>query len=81
MTHHGTPLKTMGMDLKDKPITGAKMDFEALLRRSALIAVADSDSDPDGPLAVSADHLDTALDELLDTRNAMTRALLGGGRS
>ena len=33
MTHHGTPLKTMGMDLKDTPITGAKMDFDALLRR------------------------------------------------
>jgi hypothetical protein len=27
---------------------------------------------------VSADQLDAALDELLDTRNAMTRALLGG---
>ena len=25
-----------------------------------------------------ADHLDAALDELLDTRNAMTRVLLGG---
>ena len=33
MTHHGTPLKTMGMDLKDTPIAGAKMDFDALLRR------------------------------------------------
>jgi hypothetical protein len=27
---------------------------------------------------VSAGDLDAALDELLDTRNAMTRALLGG---
>ncbi len=35
MTHHGTPLKTMGMDLKDTPIAGAKMDFDALLRRCA----------------------------------------------
>ena len=33
MTHHGTPLKTMGMDLEDTPIAGARMDFDALLRR------------------------------------------------
>jgi CDP-glycerol glycerophosphotransferase len=33
MTHHGTPLKRMGMDLADTPITGARMDFDALLRR------------------------------------------------
>ena len=32
-----------------------------------------------GPrLAVSADQLDAALDELMETRNAMTRTLLGG---
>ena len=30
---------------------------------------------------MSADQLDTALDELLDTRNAMTRVLLGGERA
>jgi hypothetical protein len=30
------------------------------------------------PLAVSATDLDAALTELLDTRNAMTRVLLGG---
>jgi CDP-glycerol glycerophosphotransferase len=35
MTHHGTPLKTMGLDLRDTPITGARMDFDALLRRCA----------------------------------------------
>ena len=35
-----------------------------------------------GPsLTVSADQLDAALDELLDTRNAMTRVLLGGQRA
>ena len=27
---------------------------------------------------MTADQLDAALDELLDTRNAMTRVLLGG---
>ena len=32
-----------------------------------------------GELTVTADQLDAALDELLDTRNAMTRVLLGGG--
>ena len=51
--------------------------LKELLRRSALVAASDSGA---GPLAVSADQLDTALDELLDTRNAMTRVLLGGGR-
>lgn len=54
--------------------------LKELLRRAALIAVEDSETPVEHPLAVSADHLDTALDELLDTRNAMTRVLLGGGR-
>jgi CDP-glycerol glycerophosphotransferase len=35
MTHHGTPLKSMGMDLRANPVTAAKMDFDALLRRCA----------------------------------------------
>ena len=51
--------------------------LKELLRRAALIC-AETTTDPE--LAVSADHLDTALAELLDTRNAMTRVLLGGGR-
>ena len=33
MTHHGTPLKQMGLDLRDTPIAGRRMDFDALLRR------------------------------------------------
>jgi CDP-glycerol glycerophosphotransferase len=33
MTHHGTPLKRMGLDLRDTPVAGRKMDFAALLRR------------------------------------------------
>jgi CDP-glycerol glycerophosphotransferase len=33
MTHHGTPLKRMGLDLRDHPVTGQRMDFAALLRR------------------------------------------------
>jgi CDP-glycerol glycerophosphotransferase len=35
MTHHGTPLKRMGLDLQDTPVAGRKMDFTALLRRCA----------------------------------------------
>jgi ATP-dependent 26S proteasome regulatory subunit len=52
--------------------------LKELLRRAALIAAEDK---PGERLAVSAAQLDTALDELLDTRNAMTRVLLGGQRS
>ena len=51
--------------------------LKELLRRSALIAASESDS---MELTVTADQLDAALDELLDTRNAMTRVLLGGGK-
>src|SRR5215213_8306157 len=50
--------------------------LKELLRRSAIIAASESEA---GQLAVSADQLDAALDELLDTRDAMTRVLLGGG--
>ena len=46
--------------------------LKELLRRSAVVAATE------GAMRVSADHLDAALDELLDTRNAMTRVLLGG---
>jgi hypothetical protein len=49
--------------------------LKELLRRAALVAAEETD---DEQLAVSADQLDAALDELLDTRNAMTRTLLGG---
>jgi ATP-dependent 26S proteasome regulatory subunit len=50
--------------------------LKELLRRAALVAAT---STTGRELQVSADHLDAALDELLDTRNAMTRVLLGGG--
>jgi hypothetical protein len=50
--------------------------LKELLRRAAIIT-ADRDGDLHSPLAVSADDLDAALDELLDTRNQMTRAVLG----
>ena len=50
--------------------------LKELLRRAAVIA---ADGTPEGPepLRVGADHLDRALEELLDTRNRMTRAVLG----
>ncbi|MGY1837217.1 AAA family ATPase [Blastococcus sp. SYSU DS0510] len=49
--------------------------LKELLRRAALVAATRT---PDGGgLAVSAGDLTAALDELLDTRNAMTRTLLG----
>ncbi len=52
--------------------------LKELLRRAALIA---ADADGAGRrLAVTAAQLDEALDELMDTRNAMTRTLLGGRR-
>ncbi len=33
MTHHGTPLKTMGLDQQGMSVAGGRMDFGALLRR------------------------------------------------
>jgi ATP-dependent 26S proteasome regulatory subunit len=50
--------------------------LKELLRRAALLA-ATREGEADGELRVSADDLAGALDELLDTRNAMTRTLLG----
>ena len=35
MTHHGTPLKYMGLDLEQKPQSTGSRDFEALIRRCA----------------------------------------------
>ncbi len=32
-THHGTPLKHMGLDLRDTHVAGRRMDFEALAAR------------------------------------------------
>ena len=35
MTHHGTPLKKMGLDEQDSPVLAARKDFPGLLRRCA----------------------------------------------
>ena len=54
--------------------------LKELLRRAAVLAAeADADSPrTTGTLTVTPEQLDAALDELMDTRNAMTRTLLGG---
>ena len=56
--------------------------LKELLRRAAVRAAeaAPDGGEPTGAARVTADQLDAALDELLDTRNAMTRVLLGGQR-
>ena len=59
--------------------------LKELLRKAALLACeteaeaeADADGDSDGPIRVTDAHLDAALDQLLDSRNQLTRVLLGG---
>jgi SpoVK/Ycf46/Vps4 family AAA+-type ATPase len=61
--------------------------LKELLRRSAVIAATSATSDGQvpadgpvgtGPVVVTAADMDAALEELRDTRNAMTRVLLGG---
>jgi hypothetical protein len=49
--------------------------LKELLRRAALYAAEDGAG---GPLTVRDAHMNAALDELLDSRNQLTRALLGG---
>ena len=57
--------------------------LKELLRRAAVLAAEATTErgEPSESLTVTADQLDSALDQLLDTRNAMTRVLLGGQRS
>ena len=70
---------TSGLDDVLARSEGVTASFlKELLRRAALVAAT---RDGHGDLAVSADDLRTALDELLDTRNAMTRTLLGSSPS
>jgi hypothetical protein len=52
--------------------------LKELLRKAALLACEDDDSQ--GPIRVTDAHLDAALDQLLDTRNQLTRVLLGGAQ-
>jgi ATP-dependent 26S proteasome regulatory subunit len=67
---------TSGLDDVIARTEGVTASFlKELLRRAALLAATHATGD--GELTVSADDLRAALDELLDTRNAMTRTLLG----
>jgi len=67
---------TSGLDDVIARTEGVTASFlKELLRRAALLAATRTAGD--GELTVSADDLRAALDELLDTRNAMTRTLLG----
>jgi hypothetical protein len=70
------PVDTARLDDVLARTEGVTASFlKELLRRAALLAVTRT---PHGEeLTVSADDLDAALEELLDTRNAMTRTLLG----
>jgi SpoVK/Ycf46/Vps4 family AAA+-type ATPase len=55
--------------------------LKELLRKAALFAAenqADDQQEQTGPLRVTGAHLNAALDQLLDTRNQLTRVLLGG---
>jgi hypothetical protein len=51
--------------------------LKELLRRSAVVAADRNERPGANQLLVTADDLDAALDDLLDTRNQMTRAVLG----
>ena len=70
------PVDTSRLDDVIARTDGVTASFlKELLRRAALLAATRTG---DGErLSVSADDLTSALDELLDTRNAMTRTLLG----
>jgi ATP-dependent 26S proteasome regulatory subunit len=68
---------TSGLDDVLARTEGVTASFlKELIRRAALFA---AERTADGALAVSAGDLTAALDELLATRNAMTRTLLGAG--
>jgi hypothetical protein len=52
--------------------------LKELLRKAALLSCeADPADAPDGPIRVTDAHLNAALDQLLDSRNQLTRILLG----
>ncbi|WP_052091137.1 AAA family ATPase [Modestobacter caceresii] len=71
----GLEVDTSGLDDVLARTEGVTASFlKELLRRAALLAAQRTGT---GPLSVSAADLSGALDELLDTRNAMTRTLLG----
>jgi AAA+ superfamily predicted ATPase len=52
--------------------------LKELLRKAALFSCEDEAAE--GPIRVRDAHLEAALDQLLDSRNQLTRVLLGGGK-
>jgi ATP-dependent 26S proteasome regulatory subunit len=73
------------LDLADTEVVverteGVTASFiKELLRKAALFAAEDGAAPGrDGPLRVTDPHMTAALDQLLDTRNQLTRVLLGG---
>ena len=79
----------LDLDLADPDAVIARTDgvtasfIKELLRRAALRAAGEAPDLPEddgGPLRVADAHLSAALDQLLDTRNELTRVLLGGRR-
>lgn len=54
--------------------------IKELFRRAALVAGRDGGGGQPGPLRVTDTHVSAALDQLLDTRNVLTRVLLVGSR-
>jgi hypothetical protein len=74
------PVDTSGLDDVIARTDGVTASFlKELLRRAALLAATRTPGTE--ALAVSAGDLSAALDELLDTRNAMTRTLLGSANT
>jgi SpoVK/Ycf46/Vps4 family AAA+-type ATPase len=76
-------LEVSGTDAVLARTEGVTASFvKELLRRAALQAARESAADAGqaGPLRVTDAHLDAALGQLLDTRNQLTRVLLGGRR-
>ena len=52
--------------------------LKELLRKAALLSCEADPADASDPIRVTDTHLAAALDQLLDTRNQLTRILLGG---
>ena len=74
----GLDLDTARLDDVLDRTDGVTASFlKELMRRSAVIAADRDGRDGDGALRVTADDLDGALTDLLDTRNQMTRVVLG----
>jgi ATP-dependent 26S proteasome regulatory subunit len=73
----GLELRLDDQDAVVERTRGVTASFiKELMRKSAVLAAVASDGD--GPLVVTDEHVDAALDELLDEESTLTRALLGG---